>query len=917
MSLNPLVHQARRLGSNASSWVQQFSVEGFKVLIICRGPIRKEVMDTLSEMGAEYGILLSEKDSVAYKNALAPELRQIARHDRVHRVPDYTGVDKAERDARIQQIIDIAKSNGYDGIFAGYGFMAEDEALVSAIEASGLNFVGPCSRTVRQAGMKDEAKRTALAAGVSVTPGVDNLTVRTVLAKGALADMAAEHGLELPEGDPESQAEALLLQSYAQGFDLISMDDIATQAQREVESLYAEYPKNRIRIKAIGGGGGKGQRILPSPKDCDGDAVAAAANTAELVREVLAEVKATGVGDNKNVLLELNIETTRHQEIQVIGNGEWCLTLGGRDCSAQMHEQKLLEISTSIEMLQAAINAETDDERKQSLQQDLVILERMEDEATRFGSAVGLDSVSTFECIVDDDRHYFMEMNTRIQVEHRVSELCYGLKFTNPANPGESFVVNSLVEAMVLLAVHGPQLPKPERIVRENASVEVRLNATNDALQPHAGGLIEFWSTALDNEIRDDQGISKRNPDTGSFVQYALAGAYDSNIALLLTTGQDRRRSFEEMAEVIRKTRIDGTDLATNLNFHYGLVHWFLARDVHAKTTTAFIQPYLTAVGLLAKMARQLDLNYAWAQETGQDAELSTLKKTLVVRPLELLLSEPHLLSGWISYSGPAFYRDGQDNWQFAVNPLSLLSELYHFLNMDADPKNPAAKQIWSHDQEILDQGLAFYADLAELVGTQDWSELQDAIVEASHPAVKDWGAVQVAHAEFQLGMDLLRLLPVCAAEVEFEVLAVEPNLDIFIPDFLKDGENQKAASLELAPPPVQNADEIVAASGGMFYAQQAPGDPAFVSVGQTVKPGDPLYIVEVMKMFNVIRAEFGCTIDEVLIEGDATVVKKGQPLFKVTPTEKVETQDPLVLAEAKQQWTQDCLNLIKESRHG
>ena len=109
----------------------------------------------------------------------------------------------------------------------------------------------------------------------------------------------------------------------------------------------------------------------------------------------------------------------------------------------------------------------------------------------------------------------------------------------------------------------------------------------------------------------------------------------------------------------------------------------------------------------------------------------STLKKTLVVRPLELLLSEPHLLSGWISYSGPAFYRDEQDNWQFAVNPLSLLSELYHFLNMDADPRTQQP-QIWSHDQEILDQGLAFYADLAELVGTQDWSELQDAIVEGA-----------------------------------------------------------------------------------------------------------------------------------------------------------------------------------------
>ena len=917
MSQNPLIHQSRRLAAHPSAWVQQFSVTGFKVLIICRGPIRKEVMDTLSEMGAEYGILLSEKDSVAYKNALAPELRQMARHDRVHRVPDYTGADKAERDARIQQIIDIAHTNGYDGIFAGYGFMAEDEALVSAIEAAGLNFVGPCSRTVRQAGMKDEAKRTALAAGVSVTPGVDNLTTRTVLALGSLEALAKQHDLELTGDTPEAQAEHLLLQSYQRGFDLISIDQVAEQAKVEVEALYAQYPKNRIRIKAIGGGGGKGQRILPSPKDKGGDAAAAAAPTAQLVREVLAEVKAGGVGDNKNVLLELNIETTRHQEIQVIGNGDWCLTLGGRDCSAQMHEQKLLEISTSVEMLQAAIDAETDEERKAPLQQDLNILQSMEDQATRFGTAVGLDSVSTFECIVDDDNHYFMEMNTRIQVEHRVSELCYGLRFSNPANPAENFVVNSLVEAMVLLAVHGPALPKPERVVREAASVEVRLNATNDALQPHAGGLIQFWSSPEANEIRDDQGISRRNPDTGAFVRYALAGAYDSNIALLLTTGANRQTSFEAMAEVIRKTRIEGTDLATNLNFHYGLVHWFLARDVHAKTTTAFIQPYLTAVGLLARMARQLDLNYAWAQETAQDPELNALKKTLVVRPLAILLREPHLLSGWISYADPGFYRDEQDRWQFAVNPLELLQQLYHFLNMDPDPQSPAAKQIWSQDQDILTQGLEFYAELSARLEIEDFSELCAAIAQAQDTRIEDWAAVSAAHHDFQLGLDLLRLLPMCADEVEFEVLAVEPDLSIHIPDFLKDEDNQKAATLELAPPPTQNADEIVAASGGMFYAQQQPGDPAFVSVGQQVQVGDPLYIVEVMKMFNVIRAEFACTIDEVLVSGDATVVKKGQPLFKVTPTDVIETQDPLEQARARQSWTQDCLNHLKGAEHG
>lgn len=913
---HPLIHQSRRLGQHSSAWAQQFSVEGFKVLIICRGPIRKEVMDTLDEMGAEYGILLSEKDSVAYKNALAPELRQIVRHDRIHRVPDYTGADKAERDARIQQIIDIAHVNGYDGIFAGYGFMAEDESLVRAIEQAGLNFVGPCSRTVRQAGMKDEAKRTALSAGVSVTPGVDDLTIRTVLALGDLAGLAKQHELELHGDSPAEQAEHLLAQSYQRGFDLISMDQIAEQARVEVESLYAEYPKNRIRIKAIGGGGGKGQRILPSPRDCGGDAVKAAADTAELVREVLAEVKATGVGDNKNVLLELNIETTRHQEIQVIGNGDWCLTLGGRDCSAQMHEQKLLEISTSVEMLEAAIADEQDEDRLATLKQDLDILTRMEDEATRFGSAVGLDSVSTFECIVDDDRHYFMEMNTRIQVEHRVSELCYGLQFENPENSHERFVVNSLVEAMVLLAVHGPRLPKPTRVVRESASVEVRLNATNDALQPHAGGLIQFWSPALPNEIRDDQGISRRNPDTGAFVQYALAGAYDSNIALLLTTGPDRATSFAEMAEVIRKTRIEGADLSTNLNFHYGLVHWFLARDVHAKTTTAFIQPYLTAVGLLAKITRQLDLNYAWQQLTGHDAELSTLKKTLVLRPIQLLLEQPHLLSGWISYADVGFARDEHENPVFAINPLELLSRLYHFLNMDPDSSASAAKQIWEQDQDILTQGLEFYAELSARLGIHDWSELQSAIAAGQNPAIEDWEAVRAAHQDFQLGLDVLRLLPMCADEVEFETLAVDQHLDIYIPEFLTDRETQKTAALELAPPPVQNSDEIVAASGGMFYAQQQPGDPAFVEPGQQVKVGDPLYIVEVMKMFNVVRAEFACTIDSVLVQGDAVVVKKGQPLFKVTPTEQIETIDPLELARAKQAWTGDLLTSIAGATH-
>ena len=94
---NPLVHQDRQLIKHASPWVKSFACDEVRPLIICRGPIRKEAMDVFEEMGISYyGILLSEKDSIVYQTALAPELRQIKDPKRVHRVPDYSGNDKEE-----------------------------------------------------------------------------------------------------------------------------------------------------------------------------------------------------------------------------------------------------------------------------------------------------------------------------------------------------------------------------------------------------------------------------------------------------------------------------------------------------------------------------------------------------------------------------------------------------------------------------------------------------------------------------------------------------------------------------------------------------------------------------------------------------------------------------------------------------
>jgi acetyl/propionyl-CoA carboxylase alpha subunit len=924
---NPLVHRNRRLGSQGSAWVRGFGCEDMRPLIICRGPIRREAMDVFEEMGITgFGILLSEKDSIVYANALAPELRTLTDPRRVHRVPDYTGASREERSQRIRQIITIAHDNGYDSIFAGYGFMSEDEELVKAIEQAGLRFIGPCSRTVRGAGFKDEAKRTALAVGVSVTPGIDNLTILTLLAKypdtAALRALVRAEKLAVDDtvfGDDialEMQADAVLNAGYRKGIDLFSVEEMCAELQTRVAQMYRKYPHNRIRLKAIGGGGGKGQRILGSleafeDKTLEERIARAAARAPERAREILAEVKTTGVGDNKNILIELNIESTRHQEIQVIGNGVWATTLGGRDCSLQMHEQKLLEVSVTEEELRLAIAGARAAGRSgelRVLETDLAILQRMEAEAARFGEAVGLDSVSTFECIVERDNHFFMEMNTRIQVEHRVTELCYGLEFSNPDDSADSFVVESLVEAMVLLARHKEQLPRPTRVHRNNAAVEARLNATNQALQPHAGGVIRNWSNAVEGEIRDDQGISLHNPDTDVFMAYTLAGAYDSNIALLLTVGEDRLDGYRRLAEILRVTQLSGRDLATNLEFHYGLVNWFIGANINARPTTRFIVPYLTAVGRLKERANRIDLDYAQAQirrhllartaDAGARKALGECierKQTLLLRPIQKLFAEPHLYSGWLSLWRGCFSFEGKRT-SFRRNPIELLRDTYHYLNMDYRAGCPPAYMIWDHDHELLESAAAFYARVSELAGSSEWSAVQAFLGAERAPAGVDsatWQAARAAHAGYQAGTEILLVLAFVAAGTDFHALKVNEDLGIHIPEVLLDAAHQAEMAKVLVPPPLARSDEILAASGGMFYAREAPGAQVFVAEGAHFEQGDPLYIVEVMKMFNKIYAPFSGTIAKVLIDGDGVIIKKGQPLFKVVPDERIVVQTP------------------------
>jgi acetyl/propionyl-CoA carboxylase alpha subunit len=884
-----------------SEWLRSFSLNAVKCLVVCRGPVRKEAFEVFDQIGVgEYGMLLSEKDSVVYPRCLAPELRSLRFSRNVHHVADYMGAGADEKAARIREIIEIATSHEYTHVFAGYGFMAEDVDFIQAIEDAGLHFIGPSADVVRLAGAKDEAKRLARNLGNVVVPGVDDVSARALAAKAqdrsALEGLAVEHSLAFEwrsECDLLENAEALLQAGYEQAIELVTIEELQAEALERSREIWGKHPDARIRYKAIGGGGGKGQRIVSGP-----DEVAAA------VMDVLVEQKVSAPGSNRNFLIELNLESTRHNEIQLLGNGDWCVSLGGRDCSIQMHEQKQLEFSLNRELLDRAIE-EYSGEEAETLKADWQTLERMEADAVRFGEGVGLDSVSTFECIVEGFNHFFMEMNTRIQVEHGVSELVYRLKFSNPDDPSEFFYVERLIEAMVLVALHATRLPRPECVPRHVSGSEIRINATNAALRPHAGGLIRSWSRPLDYEIRDDQDIGARNPDTGSFVYYSLAGAYDSNIALVLTDGESRRHNLERMSEILRRMAIRGHDLQTNVPVQYGLINWILGVEPMLKPDTRFLTSWLAAVGALHELAAQVDLQLAVDQLLAgvgdRDARSAiAAKETLLLRPIRRLLADPHALAGFLGLHGGRLWQVEGDAIRFAANPIVFLRELYHYLDMDYTEEKPASEMIWQDDEELLGEALDFYAEIERRSGVADWDATNKLFRSRPNREIADgdsdlWKQCLAAHRGFQVGLELLLLIPRLGLRAGFNDVAVNKALEPVFPDRFLDPASVAALARGLEPPLQASSNEIVAPTGGAFFAREAPHLPLLVDEGDHFEAGQPLFIIEVMKMFNKVLAPFAGTVVENLMEdSDGTIVSAGQTIFRVEPDEVVveESED-------------------------
>ncbi|MDH5752101.1 MAG: biotin carboxylase [Deltaproteobacteria bacterium] len=920
-------HEAHR--EARLDWRRKFPFDHVKVLIVCRGPIRLEAIQVFEKLGTQpCGILLSEKDSVVYPRALSPELRLVGRNERVHRLPDYAGASAEEKVTRIRNIISIAREHGYTHLFAGYGFMAEDYEFIRAIEESGLGFIGPSTKVVEKAGAKDAAKLLARSLGVSVTPGIDNMESRALLAKAQngetpgsfLLALARRHDLKLSQDfnslDADRQAEQVLAAAREKSLELVTLADLQAGAAAQVASMLAENPGKRLRLKHIGGGGGKGQRIISS-----------SAAVPDAVLEVLNEAKATGPGANRNFLIELNIETTRHNEIQLLGNGKWCIALGGRDCSLQMHEQKLLEVSITDTMLsetaQAYIN-KGKTRQAEVLRTDLRVLREMEEQAEKFGEAVELDSASTFESIVDGESHYFMEMNTRIQVEHRVTEMVYSLQFTNPDNPREVLEVESLVEAMAWMAVYGKSLPRPERVPRYGSGVEVRINATNDALKPHAGGVVLNWSQPRDGELRDDQGIGLRNPDTGIFMPYNLAGAYDSNVALLVAHGLDRETTFLRLVEIMRCMDLRGDELMTNRGFHYGLLHWMLGADAMVKPTTRFVSAYLAAAGSLRNASKDIDLNMAWDllisrehAHSPESREIMEAKRTLVLRPLTSLYSCPHYMAGWLSPRAQRRFVMDKGRVEWRQNPLEVLDQLYHYLRLEPHPGVSPEEQIWEHDLQLLKAGLAFYNDVNVRLGRGriPWSEMKALLENPEPPPGLEnlpWKDIQAAHRGHQLGLALLEIPLHTGNKAGFYDIVVNDRLEVEMPAQFENQETASQLRNALEEAPTAHSNQVVAFTGGTFYSRPSPNDPPYVTEGQHVEEGQVLGLLEVMKMFNQVRANFSGTVTQLVVHGETgRIVQKGQILLEMEPDVPITVESESERRERMESKTRELVGFL------
>ncbi len=365
----------------------------------------------------------------------------------------------AESYLNIPRLIEVARQAGAGAIHPGYGFLAENPAFARAVAEAGMVFVGPPAEAMERMGGKTAARREASAAGVPVVPGTLD-----------------------PVADPAEVAR------LAEGFG---------------------YP---IAIKAVGGGGGRGLRVVRSS-----DEIAEAFASAR--REAVASFK------NEALYVEKYLDNPRHIEIQILADAHGnVIHLGERDCSVQRRHQKLIEECPSP-ALTPELRAE------------------MGAAAVRLARAVGYVGAGTLEFLYQDGAFYFLEMNTRIQVEHTVTEHVYGV---------------DLVRAQLRIALGKRLWLSQEELTPRGHAIECRINAEDPlhGFRPALGTITEY---------REPAGLGVR-VDSGVRAAYRIPEQYDSLLAKLVVWAETRPEAIARARRALADYTIGG--VITTIPFH-------------------------------------------------------------------------------------------------------------------------------------------------------------------------------------------------------------------------------------------------------------------------------------------------------------------------------------------------------------
>ncbi|OZA90780.1 MAG: acetyl-CoA carboxylase biotin carboxylase subunit [Burkholderiales bacterium 34-67-9] len=356
-------------------------------------------------------------------------------------------------------IISAAEVTDAEAIHPGYGFLSENADFAERVEKSGFVFIGPTPGAIRTMGDKVAAKQAMIRAGVPCVPG----------SEGALPDDAAE-------------------------------------VKRIARTI--GYP---VIVKAAGGGGGRGMRVVHTE--------------AALLHAVqTTKAEAGAAFGNPEVYLEKFLQNPRHIEIQILAdNFRNAVYLYERDCSMQRRHQKVIEEAPAPGIARR-------------------LIDRIGDRCAAACKKIGYRGAGTFEFLYENGEFYFIEMNTRVQVEHPVTEAVTGI---------------DIVRQQIAIAA-GEKLPFTQRQIElRGHAIECRINAEDPYKFTPSPGRISAWHAPGGPGVRVDSHI---------YTHYLVPPNYDSMIGKLITHGDTREQALARMRSALSETVIEG--IKTNIALH-------------------------------------------------------------------------------------------------------------------------------------------------------------------------------------------------------------------------------------------------------------------------------------------------------------------------------------------------------------